>query len=227
MPPRPTRREVLKTLAAGGVLALSGLLSQAAGGVTRLGPRRRFSFDDLREQARALAARPYTAPVISDAALLDGIDFDTIQTIRFRPDQTLWSDTPGALGVQLFHPHRFAQKPVRVYLVDDGTAREVPFSTELFEYGTPGLARQLAHHGGFAGFRVMDPAPSDTDWLAFQGASYFRSSGPQGSTACRRGASPSTRPCRSPRSFPTSRRSTWSDRTASTSPYTRCWTGRA
>ena len=38
----------------------------------------------------------------------------------------------------------------------------------------------MAGHGGFAGFRVMDPAPAKTDWLAFQGASYFRTSGVQG-----------------------------------------------
>lgn len=162
------------------MLALMGLLPKTALGATPLGPRRRFSFGALREQARALAGRPYAPPAISDADLLYGIDFDAIQKIRFRPEHTLWGGTPGSLGVQLFHPHRFAQKPVRVYLVDDGTAREVPFSTELFEYGTPGLARKLARHGGFAGFRVMDPAPASTDWLAFQGASYFRSCGPQG-----------------------------------------------
>ncbi len=180
MPPPPTRREVLRLIAAGGTLALTGLLPVTALGASRLGPRRRFSFETLRQQARALAGRPYAPPAISDPGLLHGIDFDTIQAIRFRPEHTLWADTPGSLGVQLFHPHRFAQKPVRVYLVDDGTAREVPFSTELFEYGVPGLARKLEHHGGFAGFRVMDPAPAETDWLAFQGASYFRSSGPQG-----------------------------------------------
>jgi glucans biosynthesis protein len=180
MPLRSTRRDLLKYLGAGGVVALAGLFSPAALARVKLGPRSSFSLDALREQARQAAAGPYVAPRISDADLLYSIDFDTIQKIRFRPEQALWNEPPSAFGVQLFHPHRFAQKPVRMYLVDDGQAREVPFATELFEYGTPGLARKLAHHGGFAGFRVMDPAPARTDWLAFQGASYFRSCGPQG-----------------------------------------------
>ncbi|MDD3650504.1 glucan biosynthesis protein [Immundisolibacter sp.] len=180
MPLRSTRRDLLKFMGAGGLLALAGLFPTGVLARAKLGPRRPFSLEMLREQARALAARPYAPPPISDAELLYSIDFDTIQKIRFRPEQALWSDPPSPFGVQLFHPHRFAQKPVRIYLVQAGEAREVPFSTDLFEYGTPGLAKKLAHHGGFAGFRVMDPAPARTDWLAFQGASYFRSCGPSG-----------------------------------------------
>ena len=38
------------------------------------------------------------------------------------------------------------------------------------------IPRQLADLG-FSGFRVMDGQSKPTDWLAFQGASYFRSSG--------------------------------------------------
>ena len=43
-----------------------------------------------------------------------------------------------------------------------------------------GLCAQASLTHGFAGFRVMDPTPAKTDWLAFQGASYFRTSGVQG-----------------------------------------------
>lgn len=180
MPLRTTRRDLLKFMSAGTVLALAGMFPTCALAGVRLGPKRRFSFEALREQARRLAARPYVAPLVSDADLLYSIDFDTIQKIRFKPEHTLWGEPPSAFGVQLFHPHRFAQKPVRIHLVEGDVAREVPFSTELFDYGTPGLAKKMAGHGGFAGFRVMDPAPAKTDWLAFQGASYFRSSGVQG-----------------------------------------------
>lgn len=180
MPLRSTRREVLKWMGAGGVLALAGLYPTGVLARAKLGPKRRFSFETLREQARQQAASPYVAPTIADAEQLFSIDFDTIQKIRFKAQQALWSEPPSSFGVQLFHPHRFAQKPVRIHLVQGEEAREVPFSTDLFDYGTPGLAKKMAGHGGFAGFRVMDPAPATTDWLAFQGASYFRASGVQG-----------------------------------------------
>ncbi|WP_448509699.1 glucan biosynthesis protein [Immundisolibacter sp.] len=177
---RSTRRDLLKVMSAGGLLALAGLYPANVLARATLGPKRKFSMETLREQARQLAARPYVPPAIPDAQLLYGIDFDAVQKIRFKPDQALWNEAPSAFGVQLFHPHRFAQKPVRIYLVEGEQAREVPFSTDLFDYGTSGLAKKMAGHGGFAGFRVMDPAPAKTDWLAFQGASYFRTSGVQG-----------------------------------------------
>ncbi|WP_372719863.1 glucan biosynthesis protein [Immundisolibacter sp.] len=177
---RPTRRDLLKVIGAGGALLLAGAYSPLAFAGVRLGPRQRFNFELLREQARQRAAVPYIASRIPDVDLLYGIDFDTIQKIRFKADQTLLGKPAGRFGVQLFHPHRFASKPVQIYLVEKDQARELPFSTDLFDYGTPGLAGKLADHSGFAGFRVMDPAPAKTDWLAFQGASYFRSAGVHG-----------------------------------------------
>src|SRR5699024_1552375 len=42
------------------------------------------------------------------------------------------------------------------------------------------LARKLPDNLGFAGFRVMSPHNAAADWLAFLGASYFRSSGELG-----------------------------------------------
>jgi len=52
----------------------------------------------------------------------------------------------------------------------------VLYSPELFNYGKADFARTLPPDLGFAGFRVMY-APGEPDWLAFLGASYFRSSG--------------------------------------------------
>jgi glucans biosynthesis protein len=67
---------------------------------------------------------------------------------------------------------------VRIYTVADGTAREIPFSLELFEMPVDHPARRLAG-AGFAGFRVMDPDEKN-DWMAVLGASYFRTSGYSG-----------------------------------------------
>jgi glucans biosynthesis protein len=62
--------------------------------------------------------------------------------------------------------------------VENGQAREVLYSEGLFEVRDPDLARRLAGVShGFAGFRVLQPG-RESDWLAFQGASYFRSADP-------------------------------------------------
>ena len=82
----------------------------------------------------------------------------------------------GATPSRFFHLGRYARRPVRIYAVEHGAAREVLYSESLFRYADPALAGKAAANG-FAGFRAMNPG-QESDWLAFQGASYFRSAAP-------------------------------------------------
>jgi glucans biosynthesis protein len=72
---------------------------------------------------------------------------------------------------------RYARTPVKIHAVAAGQAREVLYSDSLFQMRDPALARRIEAATGFAGFRAMSP-DRRSDWLAFQGASYFRSSDP-------------------------------------------------
>ncbi|HWE76911.1 MAG TPA: glucan biosynthesis protein, partial [Pseudolabrys sp.] len=145
-----------------------------------LGPPQPFDPDALRQQAQALAGQPYAAPRAPVPILVQGIDFDAIQKIKFRSECALWKDGPGSLPVRFFHLDKFNYLPVGVHSVENGKARPVLFSKDCFAYGDPAFAARLPDDLGFSGFRVMNSRASETDWLAFQGASYFRSSGPHG-----------------------------------------------
>jgi periplasmic glucans biosynthesis protein len=177
-----TRRQLAVGAGVAGLLAAIGLpvaiTVSRAGGVD-LGPPFAFDFDWLRGTAKRLAEQPYKEPEIRNAEALERIDYDLYQQIRPRPEHSLWQEGGAAFPVQMFHLGRYFKLPVGIYVVVDGKAREVLYSPDYFDYGETGLAEQLPSDLGFAGFRVMDP-PSDgppTDWLAFLGAAYFRSSG--------------------------------------------------
>ena len=142
-----------------------------------LGPAQSFSFDWLREQARQLAAQPYRAPLIRHPEVLERIDFDTYQQIRYRPEDALWAKGDGPYPVQFFHMGKLFQAPVRMHLVRDGMAREILYSPRLFTFGKAGFAADLPDDMGFAGFRVIHSSAQQRDWLAFLGAAYFRSAG--------------------------------------------------
>ena len=105
------------------------------------------------------------------------IDFDVAQQIKFRADRELFAAGPGPFPVRLFHVDNFNPLPVQINVLAGGTARRLIYSPQDFEYGATGLAEKLPKDLGFSGFRVMDGPQAITDWLAFQGASYFRSSG--------------------------------------------------
>jgi glucans biosynthesis protein len=136
-----------------------------------------FSFQSLIARAQALSTQPYVEPAIANRALIDRIDFDEYQEIKFNPDYAIWADGGGSYPIELFHVGKFFTAPVRIFVVgSNGLAREVRYSPELFSYGTTEFAKALPPDTGFAGFRVME-SMSEPDWLAFLGASYFRSSG--------------------------------------------------
>lgn len=156
-----TRRQHLAALAA---------FSLFAPAILRAGERAEpFSFDRLIDRARTLARQPWRAPEAKDGT--HTIDYDALNRIAYRADA-------GALGgkVRFFPLSRTAPVPVRINLVTDGMA--IPFRPDatLFETDDPALRQMLDQLEGFAGFRVMNPGGIG-DWLAFQGASYFRAAG--------------------------------------------------
>ena len=136
-----------------------------------------FSFDHLKARARMAAEQAYRAPPQRLGGTLQKLDYDAIGKIQFRPEMTLWSDSPRGPGVRFFHLHRWVKDPVKIHVVENGAARELVYSPDYFDMPANSPARGLPRDAGFAGFRVLSESAKG-DWLAFQGASYFRSAGP-------------------------------------------------
>ena len=175
-----TRRRLLKDAAALPLLSIAaGGWRSAAAQESHLGPPAPFDFDRLRAEARVLAQAPYEAPVVRHHDILQTIDYDVFQQIRFVPDHALWADGSAAFPVQFFHLGKWFEEPVAIHSVTDGVAREILYRKDMFDFGTTGLDRVLPGDLGFAGFRLMHADDRNHDWLVFLGASYFRSAGPQ------------------------------------------------
>jgi glucans biosynthesis protein len=105
------------------------------------------------------------------------VDYDAFGRIAYRPSATLWGDAPGDRGVRFFTMGRPAPLPVAMHVVDGALSREVIYSPDLFDIPADSPLRRLGAAAGFGGFRIMN-ADHATDWLAFLGASYFRSADP-------------------------------------------------
>lgn len=173
-----TRRDALTAALAAGAFFLLPRLAQAADPIA-IGPAQPFSWDMLRAMARDLAAQPYQPAQIANEALLESIDYDLHNQISYRADKTLWAADPGAAKVRFFHPGRYFKQPVKIFSVEGNQAQEIVFSPELFEMPEGHPAAGLGPDTGFAGFRVMDPVATN-DWMAFLGASYWRTAGYSG-----------------------------------------------
>lgn len=169
---------VFALAASGGLRPGFAQTTGAAGGDDRyFGPPQPFSFERIRDRAAALARADFVPRHSPAGDIIKKIDFDAVQKIQYRADHTLWQDGPAAYPVRFFHLHTFVPEPVRINVIEGGTARQFLYSTEHFDYGDTGLDEKLPREMGYAGFRVMADKEGKSDWLAFQGASYFRTSG--------------------------------------------------
>ena len=119
---------------------LDGRLVRAAAGSgqTEFGPAQPFDFEWLKAQAKTLAEQPYQEPVIRHADILETIDYDAFQQIRFRPERALWEDGGAPFPVQFFHLGRYSKLPVSLYEVADGQAREILYAPTSSPSARPG-----------------------------------------------------------------------------------------
>ena len=105
-----SRRHMLFAASASAVVSLLDrrlVRAAEASGQIRFGPAQPFDFEWLRSQAKTRAAQPYQEPVIRHPEILETIDYDAYQEIRFKPERALWEDAGAPFPVQFFHLGRF------------------------------------------------------------------------------------------------------------------------
>ncbi|MDB5817653.1 MAG: glucan biosynthesis protein, partial [Rhizobacter sp.] len=148
-----------------------------------------FSFDNLIEQAKAIAQKPFAADRSLPREVLERIDYEAHGKIRFDTELALFKDGPGAFPVTFFHLGRFFQTPVHMHVLDKAAdqyvSREIVYDPNYFKMPADSPAHQLPKGAGFAGFRFQESRLADqarldwhgNDWVAFLGASYFRAIG--------------------------------------------------
>jgi len=140
-----------------------------------------WTLESVAELARARAGRPWQPPPSDLPPSLAALDYDGLRDIRFRTDRALWRDAGLPFEAMFFHRGRYHPQPVRVHeLLEDGTARTVPWRSADYDYGRNAISTQGWHDLGHAGFRIHYPlnGPAYKDELiVFLGASYFRALG--------------------------------------------------
>jgi len=172
-----------RALTALGLLALSPLGTGAAWGRGEgpdLGPPAPMDLDRLAAEAKALRERPRPPlPPVRDAATLDALTYGPRTEIGYPPRHALYRDSP--YPVTFFALGDLFRRPVKVFALQEGQAREVIYRPDLFTAPPGNPFHDLPSDAGFTGFRLQTAAaglPGDaTDWLAFLGASYFRADG--------------------------------------------------
>ena len=147
----------------------------------KLGAPEPFSFDILKQRAKALAAAAYQPPPTPDPAIVKTMDFDTAKDTKYDLDRAL--DANGPYPVTFLAVGMLFPKSVSMYALQGGEARQVIYQPE--DFITPGdspLRKLGPDPSPFAGFELRQAAdkPELRDhegWARFIGGSYFRAVG--------------------------------------------------
>lgn len=135
----------------------------------------------LIDHARQLATQEFSPRVIPESSPLRQMTYDEYRAIVFNPNSAIWARQDRNFIVELFYPGFIFTNPIHLNVVQDGTARRVEFSPRVFSFwGEPAMKYQNEIADGYSGFRLAYPlnkVDSASEFLVFQGASYFRSLG--------------------------------------------------
>ena len=151
--------------------------AQAVTGDSQAGEGVPFTEQWLLTQAQNMARAPHELPKLQLPSELNDLNSQQYQDIRFRAENTPWYMEDVPFKPQFFHTGFQYKVPVEINFIEGGVARPFRYSTALFEYGPQVKAPPADSQSGFAGFRVVGPLNRPGSWdefLAFQGASYFR-----------------------------------------------------
>lgn len=138
-----------------------------------------FGFDDVVAKAQTMASHEYEPPKVIPE-FLRNLGYDDYQSIRFRPEASLWRQGRSRFQVMMVPAGSYYQHAVALNVVDSEGVHPVPFDRNLFDYPSPELLKRVPADLGYAGFKLTYPLAGNKDQnqvLVFAGASYFRGVG--------------------------------------------------
>lgn len=178
----PNRRAVL--LGTGAALFLLSTTSLTRAGFAQEATEAAFAFDFESFSARMkdLAATPFVPVAFELPESFNGLDYDDYRRIQFRPDHAKWVDQGVGYQIHAFHPGWLFKEPVKLFELEQGTARPIAFGSADFNYHDEMVETAVAGEvfPGVAGLRINYPlnaADRVDELVTFLGASYFRALG--------------------------------------------------
>jgi glucans biosynthesis protein len=136
-----------------------------------------FSFEKLREKARAMAAAPHVPSKLTLDDFWKNLSYDQHRDIRFKMESGLWAQDQRPFSIDFFHPGWTAKEMVEIHEVVDGKSKALKFDLSLFDYGKQKIPAGTPPPPGYAGWRARCHLNSQDymdEFLVFLGASYFR-----------------------------------------------------
>jgi glucans biosynthesis protein len=166
---------VIAALAEHGLALTDALADGTAAEVTEP-----FAEDTVKRLAEQFAGRDFAKPRFELPEPFNALTVEQFRDIRYRPEATIWRADRIDYEVQLLPLGWLYEAPVDVWIVEGGTARKLRADSSTFSIGPSIEKAPDAAPFGLSGFRIngtINRADVYDEFIAFQGASYFKAIG--------------------------------------------------
>ena len=136
-----------------------------------------FGLEEVAARAKALADAAYVAPASNLPDVFSRMQFFDYQKIQPRREKFAWAELGTPFRLAFYHQGMQFDTPVKINEIVDGSAQEIPYDPDRFDFGDLHFDRAQTSKLGWAGFRLLYPVnqPGKYDEImSLLGASYFR-----------------------------------------------------
>lgn len=136
-----------------------------------------FSLDDVTAKAKALAAKPYAAPVSNLPPAFSKMQFGDYVKIQPRRETFEWRSERTPFKLAFYHQGMHFNTPVKISEIVGNDVEEVHYDPARFDFGGLSFDSKTTSKLGYAGFRVLYPinrADKEDEIMSVLGGSYFR-----------------------------------------------------
>ncbi|MAP95740.1 MAG: glucan biosynthesis protein D, partial [Ponticaulis sp.] len=136
-------------------------------------------FSYVSDRARERAEAPFKA-VETPPGFIRNLSYDAYRLIDFRPEESLFRDLTFPYKVMFDTRGSLFHTPIKVNVVSERGAREVPYEASQFDFEPLELTDEEKSQIGYAGFRLLSPLNRGGKFdevMSVKGASFFRALG--------------------------------------------------
>jgi len=131
------------------------------------------SFEDLKLLAQDLSEESFE-PRPPVPKVLSQMEYEDYREIQFKFTEAIWWQDQIPFWLETFHRGFVQRDRVQLYLIEKDGVREVPYSSDKFEFGKRVSHLNIPKDAGHAGIKVVSAVPNKQEILTFLGSSYFR-----------------------------------------------------
>ncbi len=144
-----------------------------------LGAASPWSQQGLIDRARKMAQSAFQ-PLADIPQAWQDISYDQYRSMWFDTRHALWRETDRPTQLEFFAPGLYFPRPIRVNVVEQGSARPIKFDLGVFDKTDKFPTLPIDDTLGYSGFRIhgeIETPGIRSEFAVFQGASYFRAIG--------------------------------------------------